>query len=332
MLDSDDNDRPQRRSALVARELSRLDIDIAALSEVRFAEEGSLVERGAGYALFWSGRRKEEHRQSGVGFMIKNNIAKKLHALPTGHSDRIMSLRLPLQGDKFATLVSVYSPTLQADLAVKEAFYGDLHTVITRIDPKDKLIVLGDFNARVGRDSQLWKGVLGKHGLSNCNDNGRLLLQFCSQHQLTITNTLFQQQDRFKTTWRHPRSKHWHLLDYILVRQRDARDAVHTRVMPSADCYTDHRLVRAKLAFNFKPPPKKKGPQTKKLQVHRLHKPEIEAAFQARLAERLQHPPNPDPSTQWQDFKTAVQESAAETLGFSVRKNKDWFDESDPAI
>ena len=87
MLDSDDNDRPQRRPALVARELSRLDIDIAALSEVRFAEEGSLVEHGAGYTLFWSGRGKEEHRQSGVGFMIKNNIAKKLHALPTGHSD-----------------------------------------------------------------------------------------------------------------------------------------------------------------------------------------------------------------------------------------------------
>ena len=83
MLDSDDNDRPQRRSALVARELSRLDIDIAALSEVRFAEEGSLVEHGAGYTLFWSGRGKEEHRHSGVGFMIKNSIAKKLHALPT---------------------------------------------------------------------------------------------------------------------------------------------------------------------------------------------------------------------------------------------------------
>ena len=91
-LDLDDNDRPQRRSALMARELSRLDIDIAALSEVHFAEEGSLLEHGAGYTFFWSGRGKEEDCRSGVGFMMKNNIAKKLHALPTGHSDRIMSL------------------------------------------------------------------------------------------------------------------------------------------------------------------------------------------------------------------------------------------------
>ena len=332
MLDSDDNDRPQRRSALVAKELSRLDIDIAALSEVRFAEEGSLVEHGAGYTLFWSGRGKDEPRHSGVGFMLKNAIANRLHTPPTGHSDRIMSMRLPIHGDKFLTLVSVYSPTLQADTAVKEAFYSDLHTVITRTDPKDKLIILGDFNARVGRDFQLWKGVLAKHGLGNCNDNGRLLLQFCSQHQLTITNSLFQQQDRFKTTWRHPRSKHWHILDYILVGQRDARDVLHTRVMPSADCYTDHRLMRAKLAFTFKPPPKKKGPQTKTLQVNRLHQPDIKAAFQAKLTERLQLPPNPDPVTQWQDFKTAVQETAAETLGFSARKHRDWFDESDPAI
>ena len=63
-----------------------------------------------------------------------------------------------------------------------------------------------------------------------------------------------------------------------------------------------------------------------------LHHPEIKADFQAKLAERLQYPPNPDPETQWQEFKTAVKETAAETLGFSTRTNRDWFDESDRAI
>lgn len=43
VLDSDKNDWPQRRSALVVRELSRLNIDIAAISEVRFAEQGFLI-------------------------------------------------------------------------------------------------------------------------------------------------------------------------------------------------------------------------------------------------------------------------------------------------
>ena len=53
MQDSDD--RLQRRSVFVARELARLDIDIAALREIRFAEQGSLTEDGVDYTLFWSG-------------------------------------------------------------------------------------------------------------------------------------------------------------------------------------------------------------------------------------------------------------------------------------
>ena len=78
----DSEDRPQRRSALVARELARLDIDTTALSEVSFAEQGSLREDGEGDTLFWSGKNKNERRLSGVGFMIKTSIARKLQNLP----------------------------------------------------------------------------------------------------------------------------------------------------------------------------------------------------------------------------------------------------------
>ena len=135
----DSEDRPQRRSALVAWELARLDIDIAALSEVRFAEQGSFREDGAGYTLFWSGKNKDEHRFSGVGFMIKTAIARKQQNFPVGHSDRIMSLRRPIQDNKFAIVLSVYAPTLRAETGVKEAFYRDLHNLLQQVDSKDKL-------------------------------------------------------------------------------------------------------------------------------------------------------------------------------------------------
>ena len=107
----------------------------------------------------------------------------------------------------------MYTPILRAETGVKEAFYSDLHNLPQQVDSKDKFLILEDFNARVGRDFELWKGVLGRPGTGNCNDNGHLLLEFCSEHQLVITNTPFQQRDRFEATWRHPRSKHWHLLD-----------------------------------------------------------------------------------------------------------------------
>ena len=137
---------------------------------------------------------------------------------PSGHSDRIVSMRLPLKNNHYATLFSVYAPTLQAEPAEKDKFYSELRILLQGTPTDDKLFVLGDFNARVGQDAVTWKGILGRHGVGNCNDNRRLLLEFCMEQQLVITNIIFQQKDSLETTWMHPRSKHWHLIDYVLAR------------------------------------------------------------------------------------------------------------------
>ena len=65
----------------------------------------------------------------------------------------------------------------------------------------------------------------------------------CTEHQLAITNTVFQQADKRKTTWMHPCSGHWHLIDYVIVPQRDQSDVKLTRAMRGATMWSDHRLV-----------------------------------------------------------------------------------------
>ena len=50
--------------------------------------------------------------------------------------------------------------------------------------------------------------------------------------------------------------------------------------MPSADCYTEHTLVRRKVTFTFKPPPKRKGPQMKKLPVQKLRDLRVKSNLQ----------------------------------------------------
>ena len=127
----------------------------------------------------------------------QNLHCQKTAELPVGNSDHIVSLRLLIQDKKFATLLNVYTP----ENRVKEAFYCNLHNLLQHIDSKDKFLILG-------RDFDLWKGVLGRYGIGDSNDNGRLLLEFCSEHQLIIINTLFQQKDRLNATWRHPCSIH----------------------------------------------------------------------------------------------------------------------------
>ena len=83
----------------------------------------------------------------------------------------------------------------------------------------DKPILLGDFNARVGTDHQTWEGVTGFEGVGKCNSNGLLLLWKCAEHELLITNTVFRLPTRRKTSWMHPRSKHWHLIDYVCAKE-----------------------------------------------------------------------------------------------------------------
>ena len=73
----------------------------------------------------------------------------------------------------------------------KESFYESLNVAISAVPYKHRLFVLGDFNARVGRDHITWSGILGHHSVGNENSNGSLLLQTCSQHELVITNSLF---------------------------------------------------------------------------------------------------------------------------------------------
>ncbi|KAJ7428883.1 hypothetical protein WISP_00535 [Willisornis vidua] len=77
MLDTADSGCPEHCSALIAHELSQLNINISPLREVRLHEEGSLKEHGTSYTLYWSGKPKTKSHLSGVGFSIKNSIASK---------------------------------------------------------------------------------------------------------------------------------------------------------------------------------------------------------------------------------------------------------------
>ncbi|XP_068713182.1 craniofacial development protein 2-like [Montipora foliosa] len=139
----------------------------------------------------------------------------------------------------------------------KEQFYEQFDQVIRSTPPSDKLIILGDFNARVGKDDNSWEGVLGRHGVGKVNDNGLLLLKKYAEHSLCITNTFFRMADKYNTTWMHPRSKHWHMIDFVIVRQRDIRDVRLTRAMRGAECRTDHRLVRTVLLLHIARPHRK---------------------------------------------------------------------------
>ena len=121
----------------------------------------------------------------------------------------------------------------------------------------------------------------------------------------------------------------------MLVRKRDLKDVLQTGVMPSAECHTDHRLVRCKLRPQFKPRHKKKGNPKKKLNVGSLCWEEVKAKFQADLQQNLDESPctnDPSPNILWENLKSAILKTSEEVLRHTKKKNKDWFDENNKEI
>ena len=336
LMDRAGTDRPERRTALVASELARYNVHIAALSETRFAEEGQLTEHSAGYTFFWIGRGLDERREAGVGFAIKTNLVSKLAAPPKGINDRLMTVRLPLPKKRFATLISAYAPTMTNPDDVKESFYEDLKDAIKAVPKADKLIILGDFNARVGRDHTSWEGVLGNQGIGKCNSNGLLLLETCTEHGLLITNTVFRLPNRNKTSWMHPRSKHWHLLDYVIVRQRDRMDVRVTKTMCGAECWTDHRLLISKMNLRITPPRRPQGIKVpKRLDVSKLKSDAVKQELVEELENKLQPPsidPDADVEREWARLRDDIYTTASDVLGPTTRKHQDWFDDNNERI
>ncbi|BHF84175.1 hypothetical protein SprV_0902732500 [Sparganum proliferum] len=101
----------------------------------------------AGYTFFGSGRPRADRRDSGVAFAIWNEIVRRVPCLPQGINDRLISIRLSLQGGKFATLVGVYAIPMASPDRAKNKFYEHLHALLASVPKTNKLISLSDFVA-----------------------------------------------------------------------------------------------------------------------------------------------------------------------------------------
>ena len=327
MLDRHNADRPERRSAIISLELLKYGIDIAALSEVRFSGTGYIREE-AGYTIYWSGKREDERSESGVGLAISNDLVSKLIEEPKAINDRMMTLRVPLCDDRWCTVIAVYAPTMTNCEENINKFYYELNKTLRSVPTPDKIMLMGDFNARVGQDYSTWSGVLGKFGCGKLNSNGELLLSTCTEHQLSITNTFFKHKSVHKHSWMHPRSKHWHLIDFVITRQRDLPDTLDTRAMRGANCSSDHVMIKSVVNLKVRKKMKKSQALRQKLNVSQLKSARVREDLEEALTERLTNTISGGVEEKWHKFKSIVNEASTEHLGTVIRKHEDWFDDN----
>ena len=98
------------------------------------------------------------------------------------------------------TVIQIYAPSSNAEEAEVEWFYEDVQDLLELTPQNNVLFIIGDRNAKVGR--QEIPGITGKFDLGAQNEAGQRLTAFCQE------NTFFQQHKRRLYTWISPYGQH----------------------------------------------------------------------------------------------------------------------------
>src|SRR5699024_4920018 len=98
--------------------------------------------------------------QAGVGILTSPRLADRVIDW-TPISSRVGVLRLVLPEGKTLAIVQAYAPNAESEYTT---FLDDLERGFARVPSTESLMLLGDFNAHVGNDTQTWSGVIGRNG------------------------------------------------------------------------------------------------------------------------------------------------------------------------
>ena len=161
-------------------------------------------------------------------------------------NDNMISVRF--QGKPFnITVIQVCAP-VKLERLLQEFTPCILPCILKR--KKDVLLIIGDWNAKVG--SQETPGVTGKLGLGVQNESGQRLIEFCQENAMVIANTVFQQHKRRLYTWTSPDGQHWNQIDYTLCSQKWRSSIQSAKTRLGAECGSDHELLIAKFRLKLK--------------------------------------------------------------------------------
>ena len=108
-------------------------------------------------------------------------------------------------------------------------------------------MLLGDFNAKVGRE-KIFKPTIGQESLHQySNDNRVRTVNFATSKNLVVKSTMFPHRNIHKYTWTSLDGKTHNQIDHVLIDRGWYSSVLDVRRFSGADCDTDHYLVIAKV-------------------------------------------------------------------------------------
>jgi hypothetical protein len=171
---------------------------------------------------------------------------------------------------------------------VNNSFYEELGHVFDQFPRYDMIILLGDFNVKVGRED-IFKPTIGNessHEISN--DSGVRVVNFATSKNSVVKSTMFPHHSILNYTWTSPVGQMHNQIDHVLIDRRRPSSIFDVRSFRGADCDSDHYLVVAKISERLAV---SKRPVNKidmdRFNLKKLYEGEVKEQYQVTIKNRF---------------------------------------------
>ena len=211
----------------------------------KWRNSGSYVMEGSEFVCLWSQNIVDGYARAGVGLFVHRDLLPSLLSWQPV-SDRVMVARFAAARKRSISVVVAYAPTGNRTLTERAEFMRVLTHVVSGVPDGDYLVVVGDFNAKVGRarddvddgvDAVMGRwSELGVKGVVR-NKAGDMLVEACREMGMVIANSYFQHGRWARVSWKGtPPTVEPATIDYVLVRRNQLRSVADVKVV------RDHRV------------------------------------------------------------------------------------------
>ncbi|XP_057671201.1 craniofacial development protein 2-like [Diorhabda carinulata] len=288
-------------------------IDICALQETKKKGNGQQIYDD--YMVIYSGVSKDERAKEGVALAIHKKYTNSIEECQYT-SSRILIVKLRTE-TQLLNIISIYAPEDNKPKQERESFYEQLQNITESLPQNESIIILGDFNARIG--NEVIPGVKQRFNENILNDNGELLMNLCSLCDLRINNTFFDLKPQYKSTFRNSRGQQ-STIDYIVTnRHIHPAQIQEVRTLNSANAGSDHSLLLGKIKMKLNLG-RNREPRahTEKINIESMWDTTIKELYKNRLKGKIDKNPieeNDDINNSWKRLKENIIEAASESLG-----------------
>jgi len=221
-------------------------------------------------------------------------------------------------------LINIHAPTENSDGVDKDEFYEEVTRFYDRVPENVIKIMLGDVNAKIGKELMFVPTIGLESVHEESNDNGQRIISFAVSRSSVVSSTAFPYKNIQKYTWKSPDRQTMNQIDHVLIAKRFRSSITDVRSYKGADCDTDHFLVICKFRLKL-PRASRHFQKTLKFNIEELKDEEKRQKYITEITGKLNERQENERKVNWNTIKKTILEAVHSTLGEPKKRENKWF-------